>query len=137
MNTATKDDTKSTEILDPALLEKHRILAQQLAKIKKEEIELRNEILDVLLDGAEAGTHNYMFDHLKVKAVKSYNYRLDSDHITNMINDGTLTPEEQELLRLKFELKLADYKKAGDTPNIDEALTVTPAQPSLTITLED
>ena len=137
MNTAKKDDTKSTAILDPALLEKHRILAQQLAKIKKEEMELRNEILDVLLDGKESGTHNFMFDHLKVKAVKSFNYRLDSDHIANMINGGTMTPEEQELLRLKFELKLADYKKAGDTPNIDEALTVSPAQPSLSITLED
>ena len=137
MNIEKKASENTVAILDPALLEQHRILAQQLAEIKKQEMSLRNEILDILLIDKEAGTHNFMFDHLKVKAVKSFRYSLNTDEINEMIQDDRLTEEEANLLRIKYELKLADYKKAGDTPNIDEALTVSPAQPSLSVTLED
>ena len=120
--------------LDIELLEAHRVAAISLKEIKAKELELRNQITDVILEGLEVGTHNFAVDGLLLKAVKSLNYSFDKETLNQLIEDECLTEEELDLIRWKPELKLADYKKANfETEGIDEALFVKPAQPTLEI----
>lgn len=123
--------------VDPELLERHRETALALKELKAKELELRNEICDKLLEGLPVGTHNFAKDGMKIKAVSSLNYSFDQTTLDDLINDDMLTAEELDLIRWKPELKVGDYKKAEFTENLDEALFVKPAQPTLEIKLGD
>lgn len=120
--------------IDHDLLEEHRVTALALKEIKAKELELRNQITDVVLEGLDPGTHNFAKEGMLIKAVSALNYSFDKDVLSVLIDEDMLSPEEHELIRWKPELKLADYKKAEfDTENLDEALFVKPAQPTLEI----
>jgi hypothetical protein len=120
--------------IDHDLLEEHRVTAIALKEIKAKELDLRNQITDKILDGLEPGTHNFASHGMLIKAVKSLNYSFDRDVLQQLIDDEMLTEEEEELIRWKPELKLADYKKANfETEVLEEALFVKPAQPTLEI----
>lgn len=120
--------------VDHDLLEEHRVTALALKEIKAKELDLRNKITDVILEGLEVGTHNFSKDGMLIKAVSSLNYSFDVDVLQASIDDGILTEEEQTLIRWKPELKLGEYKKTEwDTEILDEALFVKPAQPTLEI----
>ena len=122
--------------LDHDLLEDYRTTAAALKEIKALELKLRNEITDVILADLEPGTHNFASHGMLIKAVKSLNYSFDKDTLQELIDDDMLTPEELDLIRWKPELKLADYKKANfEVENLNEALFVKPAQPTLEIKL--
>jgi len=121
--------------VDHDLLEEHRVIALTLKEIKAKELELRNKICDKVLEGLGVGTHNFAKDGMKIKAVSALNYSFDKETLDTMINEDILTAEETDLIRWKPELKLADYKKAKFTENLDEALFVKPAQPTLEIKL--
>ena len=112
-------------------LEEHRLLAIQLKAIKEKEAAMRRELCDILLKGKKVGTHNFNIAGMKVKAVKSVSYRLDKD-----IDFSALSEDERDLIRLKPELKLADYKGATfDTSRLDDHIVVAPSMPTLTIEL--
>ena len=121
--------------VDADLLEEHRQVALQLKEIKAKELELRNKITDVILDGLPTGTHNFAKDGMLIKAVSSLNYSFDRDELETLINEDILTPEEHDCIRWKPELALATYKKTDFTENLDGALFVKPAQPTLEIKL--
>ena len=105
------------------LLEQHRVAAIALKEIKATEIELRNQITDILLEGADPGTHNFTFASFIVKAVKKLGYSFDKVTLQQLIDDEQLSQEELDLIRWSPELKLGDYKKAEcDLENLDEAL---------------
>lgn len=121
--------------IDPELLEEHRLAALELKEVKKKELELRNKITDKILDGLPAGTHNFAKAGMKIKAVSSLNYSFDKETLDELINEDILTKEELDLIRWKPELRLADYKKASFVENINGAIFVRPAQPTLEIKL--
>ena len=122
--------------LDHDLLEEHRETAIALKSLKAKEIDLRNQITDVLLDGLQPGTHNFSAHGMLIKAVKGLNYSFDTRVLQDLIDDEMLTPEELALIRWKPELRLADYKKANfETEQLEEALFVKPAQATLEIKL--
>jgi len=121
-----------------SLLEEHRLAAIALKELKTKELILRNQINDVLLDGLPAGTHNFLIDGYKIKSVKGLNYSFDTESLLQLIEDGELSEQELDLLRVKYELKLTPYKEAMfDTTILDDVIIVKPALPSLSIILGD
>lgn len=116
-------------------LEEYRLAKLALVEAKEKELTLRLEICDEMLKGKRTGTHNFVQDGFKIKAVRKLNYSLDQEQIKNLIDEGKLSERELALLRTKYELKLADFKKADDIPNIEDSLTVKPATPELTVIL--
>ncbi len=124
------------EIDVPAdLLEEHRTTALALKEIKAKELDLRNQICDKILDGLGTGTHNFAKEGMLIKAVASLNYSFDKVTLDELINEDMLTEGELDCIRWKPELALANYKKTEFTENLDEALFVKPAQPTLEIKL--
>jgi hypothetical protein len=120
--------------IDPDLLEEHRVTAIALKEIKAKELELRNQIADVVLEGLDPGTHNFAKEGMLIKAVSALNYSFDKVVLTALIDEDMLSDDELELIRWKPELKLADYKKAEfEVEVLDEALFVKPAQPTIEI----
>ena len=122
--------------LDPNLLEFHRLAAIALKEAKEHELELRSQITDVLLEGLDTGTHNFELHGMKVKSVKGVSYKLDSDLIQEFIDNDELSPFELECIRTKYDLRLADYKRANFPVDVlDQALVVRPSLPTLAISL--
>lgn len=122
--------------IDLELLEAHRVAAIGLKEFKAEELRLRNEITDQLLEGADPGTHNFKFGGYIVKTVKKLNYSFDRETLDQLIEDDQLSLDELSLIRWSPDLKLGEYKKAEfDIEGIDEALVVKPALPTLEIKL--
>lgn len=118
------------------LLERHRIAAEALRDAKVVELDLRNQITDVLLDGQDTGTHNFLLHHMLVKAVKGVTHSFDQDMISELVDNGDLSDWEIGLLRVKYELKLKDYKLANFPVDVlEQALVVKPSLPTLEIKL--
>lgn len=115
------------------LLEEHRIAAIQLKEWKAKELELRNQITDVLLEGLDTGTHNFTMHGMFVKAVKGVSYSIDKSVLDVIWDD--MDPDERELVRWKPELNLKDYKNNSLPLVLDDAITVKPSLPTLSITL--
>lgn len=138
----TYKGTKMLELIDiekevsEELLELHRLAAIDLKLAKIDELNLRNQITDILLEGRDTGTHNFILHDMKVKAVKAVSHAFDQEMIHEFIDNGEVTDEEMELIRTKYELKVGDYKKAlFETDILDQAIIVKPSQPTLTVSL--
>ena len=118
------------------LLEQHRIAAIELKWAKENELELRNQITDVLLEGKSVGTHNFSMHGFKIKSVKGVKHSFDTELLEEMIENKELSDEELELLRVKYDLKLSEYKEATfDTSVLDDAIIVRPSLPTLAISI--
>lgn len=119
-----------------AKLEEHRTIALQLKEIKAKEMKLRTEIVDAYDDGEKlSGVSNFSESGFKIKVTKRLNYNIDQDEFLRLVNEERLSEEEFGLIQTKYSLKLTDYKKAGNTDALDEAIIVKPAAPSLLIEL--
>lgn len=117
-------------------LEQSRVYAIQLKALKKVEMDLRVEIAAELGADRQPGTHDFEIDGLKVKLKLGLNYSLIQDELQEAIEDERLNEEEMELLRLKYDLRLGDYKKADfNTEALDEFIIVKPSAPTLVIEL--
>lgn len=117
------------------MLEEARVLKIQLNEIKAKEMALRKVIADEIGSGLDVGTHTITRDGFIVKLKLGVSYSFDQDELLFMMNEGMLSDEELSLIRTKYDLRLADYKRAGTTENLDEVIIVKPSAPSLEITL--
>ena len=115
-------------------LDEFRQLAIRLKLIKKEEMNLRVEICDVLLKGKQKGTHTFSIDGMNVKAVRQINMSLDAkmvDHHYEQFSD-----EEKAAVSFKPSLSVSKYNDIeGDSHTLDNCLTIKPATPTLTVIL--
>ena len=112
-------------------LENYMKAKDALKAAKEKEAVLRLEITDELLKGTSEGTHNFTIDGLKVKAVNRMTYKLDEDELELIWDD--LPEAEADLIRMKPTLKLKDYKEMYGDLMINNAITVSPAMPSLEV----
>lgn len=118
------------------LLEKHREAAISLKLMKAIELDLRQRITDVLLEGRPTGTHTFFMEGFKIKVVKSVGHSFDVEGLLQLMDNNELSEDELSLLRVKYDLKLADYKEAAfDTSVLDDVIIVKPSLPTLTIVL--
>lgn len=113
------------------LLEQHMKAKAELNAAKEKEMNLRLEITDVLLEGKSAGTYNFKIDGMKVKAVQKINHSIDEDELELIWDE--MEESEKNLVRFKPSLKLKDYKAMVGDLMINNAITVSPATPSLVI----
>ena len=118
------------------ILEKHRLAAILLKQAKEDELSLRQAITDVLLEGRPTGTHNFLMEGFKIKIVKSVKHSFDIEGLEQLMDNNELSQDELNLLRVKYDLKLGDYKQAAfDTSVLDDVIIVKPSLPTLSITL--
>lgn len=118
------------------MIEELRAMAAQLKDLKVREMALRREIAAELGDGLDPGTHTITRDGFKIKLKLGLSYGIDQDELKFLIDENMLTDEEMDLLRIKYDLRLADYKKADiNTDTLDDVIIVKPAAPTLDITL--
>jgi hypothetical protein len=117
------------------MLEEARLLAIQLKELKAKEMNLRKEIAFDLGDGLDPGTHTIVRDGFQIKLKLGVSYTLVQDELIELMEMNALTDEELGLIRTKYDLKLAEYKKAGYTETLDEVIIVKPSAPTLEITL--
>ena len=117
------------------LLEEARQLAIQLKELKAREMEVRKTIAYELGLDKDIGTHNFELFGFKVKLKLGVSYAFEQDELVDLMNRNLLTDEELSLVRIKYDLRLADYKKAGNTETLDDVIIVKPSAPSLYITL--
>jgi len=118
------------------ILEKHRLAAILLKQAKEDELSLRQTITDILLEGRETGTHNFIMEGFKIKVVKNVSHKFDIEGLEQLMDNNELSDNELNLLRVKYDLKLTDYKNAYfDTSVLDDVIIVKPSLPSLSITI--
>lgn len=121
--------------MNKELLEEARMLAIQLKEIKVREMELRKEIVLELVKDLSTGTHKFSIEGYKVKVKLGVSYSFDQEALIELMDDNLLTDEELGLIRTKYDLRLADYKEAGNTETLDDVIIVKPSAPTLEITL--
>lgn len=116
-------------------LHEYHDLAEQLKVLKEKESKLRKLICAELLQGKEAGTHSFVYGDMAVKAVKKYNYSLDQDMIREMLDDGILTPEEEDCITTKYTIKIGSYNKLDHDvyTDLEQAISATEAMPTLEV----
>ncbi len=117
------------------LLEEARQLAIQLKELKEREMEVRKTIAYELGLDLDLGTHKFELFGFKVKLKLGVSHSFDQDELRDLMEQNLLTDEELSLIRTKYDLKLADYKKAGNTETLDDCIIVKPSAPTLEITL--
>ena len=115
-----------------SLLDEYLVAKAGLDKFKKEELKLRNELLQYSFgDNPGFGTHNsHIGDGYLVKGTYGKNVSVSDRIITDL---STLTDRERECIRLSAKLLLSKYDELEDTSRLDEYITIKPGQPSLTI----
>jgi hypothetical protein len=105
---------------------------QALDLWKKEEAELRMLICEDLLKGKPYGVHRTDFLDHRMIATRVANYSLDQPATAELFDSGALTAEEEDLIKVKYELKVGPYKKASiDTSTIDKLITLKDGMPQL------
>lgn len=112
-------------------IEKWLEAKSQLDYWKAEEMKLRREIADELLDGQPTGTHNFTKLGYKIKAVKKVNYNLDEQALAAIWD--SMTAAEKEAIKYKPSLSLAIYKKLDHHEMLDQVIVTKPATPTLSI----
>lgn len=117
------------------MLEKQRELAIQLKAIREEEMDLRKQIAMELGKDRDIGTHHFSQDGFIITLRLGVSYSFDQESLLDLMDQGILTEEELGLIRTKYDLKLADYKKAGNTETLDDVIIVKPSAPTLLVTL--
>lgn len=123
-------------MITPEMLDKARIFAIRLKALKVEEMALRRVIAEELGKDLDIGTHNFEQDGFKIKLKLGVGYSLDQAELQYAMDEGFLAQEELDLIRTKYDLKLAEYKAAGfNTETLDEYIIVKPSAPSLEIVL--
>lgn len=106
-------------------------LQDLLAKTKKEEMTMRVEIAEALLEGESVGVHTFDFEGFKLKAAKKVNINLLPDELSNLTS--IMTPEEQDCIVYKATLNKKLYNNLDDSSVIDECIVITPATPTISI----
>ena len=113
-------------------LEEYRLLAEQVKLLKKKEVEMRRYICDQLLDGRNIGTHNFSMEGFAIKAKKAVAYKFDQEVVQHLIEEDELNDYEREMIRTKYEVALANFKKGADElESLEDAVIVTPSMPTL------
>ena len=117
-------------------LEQHRVMKAQLTKLKEDEMALRVKLVNKLTkNDSDPGTKNYRRDGFRVKIKLGLNYNLDQVELQRLIDEGSLTEEELDCIRTKYELKLREYKAADDVETLNDVILVKPAAPTLDVEL--
>ena len=106
-------------------------MKDQLVEVKEKELELRNEICDLILDGKVKGTSHFKKFGLDAAAVAKENVKIDKDVLKTIFKK--LSPQEKACIKYKPELINKEYKNLPENSIFHQAVVTTPGTPALTI----
>ncbi len=113
----------------PDKIKKWLVMSGNLTQLKEDEMELRKEIAEQILDGKLKGTKSASFGPYTMTATGKLNGKLDKDLLKVMWKD--MTAEERKCF--KFDPKLVDkeYKNLDDKSDVHRAVELKPGAPTL------
>ncbi len=107
----------------------------QLEYYKQMERKLRVDLCEALFPTAnDTSVSTFVGDYV-VKGIFKNNIKFDADSLAK--NAPYLTEEEAECIKYTPRLIASAYKKLDDSSMIDECLVVTPALPTINVTVDE
>ena len=125
-------------MLDIALearIEAQQRLVDRIKELQKEEKELRAGILEECFGMDTIGTLKIQVGNVIVTGEYGLTYKFSQDALDAAIQEGTLSENALNGIRVKYELDKKVYDQLGeeDTESLNEFLTITPSLPSLKV----
>lgn len=120
--------------MDYVKLEQWRKLATQLSAIKNDEMKLRKELFkEGFIAPVEGANTIELQDGWMLKATVPYTRALDQEKVPEVLKELKKAKAPATLIRAKYELSIADYRKLDDKQQalVDAILTTKPGAPSL------
>ena len=125
-------------MLDIALearIEAQQRLVDRIKELQKEEKELRAGILEECFGMDTIGMLKIQVGNVIVTGEYGLTYKFSQDALDAAIQEGTLSENALNGIRVKYELDKKVYDQLGeeDTESLNEFLTITPSLPSLKV----
>ena len=100
--------------MDYAKLEQWRLATLELARIKEQEMKLRKELFAEGFPLTDEGANALdLQDGWVLKATVPYTRTLDQTKVAELLKDLKKMKAPPTLIKTKYELSVADYKKSG------------------------
>ena len=124
-----------SEIALEARIEAQQRLVDKIKELQKEEKELRAGILEECFGMDTVGTVKTQVGNVIITGEYGLTYKFSQDALDDAIQQGTLSENALNGIRVKYELdkKVYDQLNEEDTEALNEFLTITPSLPSLKV----
>lgn len=124
-----------SEIALEARIEAQQRLVDRIKELQKEEKELRAGILEECFGMDTVGTVKTQVGNVIVTGEYGLTYKFSQEALDVAIQEGTLSENALNGIRVKYELDKKVYDKLGeeDTEALNEFLTITPSLPSMKV----
>lgn len=124
-----------SEIALEARIEAQQRLVDRIKELQKEEKELRAGILEECFGMDTVGTVKTQVGNVIVTGEYGLTYKFSQEALDAAIQEGTLSENALNGIRVKYELDKKVYDQLGeeDTEALNEFLTITPSLPSLKV----
>lgn len=124
-----------SEIALEARIEAQQRLVDRIKELQKEEKELRAGILEECFGMDTVGTVKTQVGNVIVTGEYGLTYKFSQEALDAAIQEGTLSENALNGIRVKYELDKKVYDQLGeeDTESLNEFLTITPSLPSLKV----
>lgn len=120
--------------MDYIRLEAWRKCALELSRLKDEEMCLRKEVFaDAFVMATEGANKLALQGGWELKATVPYTRTLDQTKVAELLKELKKVKAPSTLIKTKYELSIADYKKLDDEIRslVDNILTTKPGTPAL------
>ena len=124
-----------SEIALEARIEAQQRLVDRIKELQKEEKGLRAGILEECFGMDTVGTVKTQVGNVIVTGEYGLTYKFSQEALDAAIQEGTLSENALNGIRVKYELDKKVYDQLGeeDTESLNEFLTITPSLPSLKV----
>jgi hypothetical protein len=113
-------------------LKKWQKMSNDLKTLKEKEAKLRIELCSEFLKNKVPPCKNkFEYEGFEIEAVRGVSFKLDESVVNQIYPD--LPDEEKNAINFKPALKLREYKKLPESAMLREAVTMSPAMPTLKI----
>lgn len=120
-------------------IEAQQRLVDSIREMQQEERDLRAGILEELFGMEVIGTQKTMVNNLVVTGEYGLTYKFAQDALDEAIQEGRLSEEALNGIRVKYELDKKVYNALSEsaTEELNEFLTITPSLPTLKVKAEE
>ena len=124
-----------SEIALEARIEAQQRLVDRIKELQKEEKELRAGILEECFGMDTVGMVKTQVGNVIVTGEYGLTYKFSQEALDVAIQEGTLSENALNGIRVKYELDKKVYDQLGeeDTEALNEFLTITPSLPSMKV----
>jgi hypothetical protein len=118
-----------------ARISQQQRIADQIRDLQKEERELRSGILEECFGMEQIGVQKTIVGNLLVTGEYGLSYKFDQEPLDGAIQDGSLSQDALNSIRVKYELDKRVYDQLPDevVEELSHYLTIKPTLPTLKI----